>query len=278
MNTKVATSSLWPLPVAQNAVPLQPTQQHQHSLVILYMIILTVSSVIVISRLLSTFIFFFPTKNSSSSTVSVFRTSGLRKCWALVVATIRQKISNIPFLFLHICDKSSLVAYRQYDFYSDCNKKSSLSTSFSMSPLSSIKGESPHQRVILGERTSTKSSHQHHPHLSPHCPRASAILTSSGSRSSFLFNIDLLWCAFLLLLTGLFFVPVSIRAAIRPSCRCVHYDDTYGKEYGIFTSPDWPTPYEDNTDCLLYTFVAPSDAIVEINFDEFDVQRNEEVG
>ncbi|KAH9414155.1 hypothetical protein DERP_014374 [Dermatophagoides pteronyssinus] len=76
----------------------------------------------------------------------------------------------------------------------------------------------------------------------------------------------------LLILTLLWLTP--IKASIRPSCRCIIYDDTFGKEYGVFTSPDWPIPYEDNIDCLLYTFIAQNDHIVEITFDEFDVQKS----
>lgn len=56
-------------------------------------------------------------------------------------------------------------------------------------------------------------------------------------------------------------------------CECITYDNTYGKEYGVFTSPNWPVPYEDNTDCILYTFIAGEDEIVEITFDEFDLQK-----
>ena len=44
----------------------------------------------------------------------------------------------------------------------------------------------------------------------------------------------------LLILTLLWLTP--IKASIRPSCRCIIYDDTFGKEYGVFTSPDWPIP------------------------------------
>ncbi|KAI1286689.1 Suppressor of lurcher protein 1 [Halotydeus destructor] len=57
------------------------------------------------------------------------------------------------------------------------------------------------------------------------------------------------------------------------SCKCVTFVDTYGKEYGVFTSPNWPAPYEDNIDCLLYTFKAAKGQLVEITFDEFDVQK-----
>ncbi|KAJ6215435.1 hypothetical protein RDWZM_009935 [Blomia tropicalis] len=91
-----------------------------------------------------------------------------------------------------------------------------------------------------------------------------------------LITIDLIWSATLLLLVSIVFVP--IKASIRPNCRCIQFDDTFGKEYGVFHSPDWPTPYEDNIDCLLYTFIAPLNHIVEITFDEFDIQRNEQIG
>ncbi|RWS17338.1 cubilin-like protein [Dinothrombium tinctorium] len=61
--------------------------------------------------------------------------------------------------------------------------------------------------------------------------------------------------------------------ALGAGCQCIIFDDTYGKEYGVFTSPNWPTPYEDNIQCLLYTFLGKSDQIIEITFDEFDVQK-----
>lgn len=41
-------------------------------------------------------------------------------------------------------------------------------------------------------------------------------------------------------LFALFTTPV--HAAIRPNCRCIIFDDTFDKEYGVFTSPDWPVP------------------------------------
>ncbi|KAF7496719.1 Suppressor of lurcher protein 1 [Sarcoptes scabiei] len=66
-----------------------------------------------------------------------------------------------------------------------------------------------------------------------------------------------------------------IKADIRPSCQCIIFDGTFGKDYGVFTSPDWPTPYDANIDCLLYTFIAQPDHIVEINFDEFDLKKPE---
>ena len=61
--------------------------------------------------------------------------------------------------------------------------------------------------------------------------------------------------------------------ALGPRCKCIRYLDTYGKEFGTFTSPNWPSPYEDSIDCILYTFQGESDQLVEISFDEFDLQR-----
>lgn len=41
---------------------------------------------------------------------------------------------------------------------------------------------------------------------------------------------------------------------IDSSCKCVIFNSTYGKDYGLFHSPNWPIPYEDDINCLLYTF------------------------
>ncbi|XP_067142809.1 suppressor of lurcher protein 1-like [Centruroides vittatus] len=77
------------------------------------------------------------------------------------------------------------------------------------------------------------------------------------------------------LVTVLYFSLFLVVRAINAGCNCVVFDDTYGKEYGVFTSPNWPVPYEDNIDCLLYTFIGHEEDIVEITFDEFDVQKKE---
>ncbi|RWS30170.1 suppressor of lurcher protein 1-like protein [Leptotrombidium deliense] len=70
------------------------------------------------------------------------------------------------------------------------------------------------------------------------------------------------------------YLQIELRVnALGASCQCIVYVETYGKEYGVFTSPNWPTPYDDNIQCLLYTFLAKSDQIIEITFDEFDVQK-----
>lgn len=56
-------------------------------------------------------------------------------------------------------------------------------------------------------------------------------------------------------------------------CECLTYTKTYGKEAGTFNSPDYPNPYPASIDCLLYTFVADTNAIVEITFKDFNVFR-----
>lgn len=62
---------------------------------------------------------------------------------------------------------------------------------------------------------------------------------------------------------------------VGPDCECITFLDTYGKEFGVFTSPNWPTPYEENIKCLVYHFSGKPNQIVEISFDEFDVQRSD---
>ena len=65
----------------------------------------------------------------------------------------------------------------------------------------------------------------------------------------------------------------SIVESLGPECNCVQFHETQGKEFGVFTSPDWPSEYENSIECLLYTFVAPPDKLIEVTFDEFDVQK-----
>ena len=58
-------------------------------------------------------------------------------------------------------------------------------------------------------------------------------------------------------------------------CRCVKFDDSYKKHkpFGVFTSPNWPTAYEPDIDCLLYTFIGQPNQIVQLSFDSFDLQK-----
>lgn len=58
-----------------------------------------------------------------------------------------------------------------------------------------------------------------------------------------------------------------------PGCECLLYTATYGKEYGTFSSPDYPKNYPSALNCLLYTFVASKDEIIEVVFKDFDVQK-----
>lgn len=65
----------------------------------------------------------------------------------------------------------------------------------------------------------------------------------------------------------------SIVNSLGPECKCVLFQETQGKEFGVFTSPNWPSTYENSIECLLYTFIAPPDQLIEVTFDEFDVQK-----
>lgn len=56
-------------------------------------------------------------------------------------------------------------------------------------------------------------------------------------------------------------------------CECLVYSGTYGKEVGVFSSPDYPKPYSSDIDCLLYTFISGKDEIIEITFKDFDIHK-----
>jgi hypothetical protein len=59
------------------------------------------------------------------------------------------------------------------------------------------------------------------------------------------------------------------------ACCCVLYglDEGYGLiNNGTFTSPNYPTPYENNIDCLLYTFTGGTNQIVEVQFNYFQLE------
>ncbi|KAJ8724338.1 hypothetical protein PYW08_015812 [Mythimna loreyi] len=75
----------------------------------------------------------------------------------------------------------------------------------------------------------------------------------------------------LILLLHLSLHTVDEGHAINPSCTCLRYTSTYGKERGTFSSPDYPRPYPPRIDCLLYTFVAAPHEIVEVVFTDFDI-------
>ncbi|KAG5880026.1 Spermadhesin [Gonioctena quinquepunctata] len=75
---------------------------------------------------------------------------------------------------------------------------------------------------------------------------------------------------FLLILVTTFIV---VGKAVHPGCECLVFSALYGKEKGIFKSPDFPKPYSPNIDCLLYTFVGNSDEIIELTLTDFDVHK-----
>ncbi|CAH0674076.1 unnamed protein product [Spodoptera exigua] len=77
----------------------------------------------------------------------------------------------------------------------------------------------------------------------------------------------------LILLLHLSLHTVDEGHAINPSCTCIRYTSTYGKERGTFSSPDYPRPYPSRIDCLLYTFVAAPHEIVELVFTDFDIYK-----
>ena len=81
---------------------------------------------------------------------------------------------------------------------------------------------------------STQIQYLYHSHHHHHQQVFTTITTTTRC-------MDLIWSCVLLLLVALLFAPIN-QAAIRPHCRCIVFDDTFGKEYGIFTSPDWPVP------------------------------------
>ncbi|XP_059476090.1 suppressor of lurcher protein 1-like isoform X2 [Neocloeon triangulifer] len=66
---------------------------------------------------------------------------------------------------------------------------------------------------------------------------------------------------------------VGGHSAVSPACECIHFTSTFGKTSGTFKSPDFPRAYDNNIECLLYSFVARRDQIVELTFRTFDVQK-----
>lgn len=69
------------------------------------------------------------------------------------------------------------------------------------------------------------------------------------------------------------FCKMFLRIQFVAGCECLTYTKTFGKEFGTFNSPDYPRPYPSMIDCLLYTFMADSNEIVEITFKDFNVYQ-----
>ncbi|XP_065340086.1 suppressor of lurcher protein 1-like isoform X2 [Cloeon dipterum] len=66
---------------------------------------------------------------------------------------------------------------------------------------------------------------------------------------------------------------VAEHSAVSPACECIHFTSTFGKTSGTFKSPDFPRAYDSGIECLLYSFVARRDQIVELSFRSFDVHK-----
>ncbi|CAH0723640.1 unnamed protein product, partial [Brenthis ino] len=80
--------------------------------------------------------------------------------------------------------------------------------------------------------------------------------------------------AILLVLLHLSMHVVDEGQAVNPSCSCIRFTSTHGKERGTFSSPDYPLPYPKDI-CLLYTFIAAPHQIVELMFTDFDVFKED---
>uniref|UniRef100_A0A915LBA0 CUB domain-containing protein n=1 Tax=Romanomermis culicivorax TaxID=13658 RepID=A0A915LBA0_ROMCU len=65
----------------------------------------------------------------------------------------------------------------------------------------------------------------------------------------------------------------------RGTCECIIFDGWSGKtSNGTFSSPDFPTPYEPNLNCLLYVFKTIKGNVVELTFEKFELQPPKENG
>ncbi|XP_076056225.1 suppressor of lurcher protein 1-like [Oratosquilla oratoria] len=62
--------------------------------------------------------------------------------------------------------------------------------------------------------------------------------------------------------------------AVNPGCQCVRFRGSRDGEGGEFHSPDFPRPYENNIDCILYVFSAAPEHIVTITFEEFSLDKS----
>ncbi|GAB6030998.1 hypothetical protein CHUAL_007818 [Chamberlinius hualienensis] len=72
-----------------------------------------------------------------------------------------------------------------------------------------------------------------------------------------------------------YYIWFSTTSAVNPACECLIFEASFTRDFGVFTSPNFPSPYETNINCLLYTFVGNEDEIVQLTFDDFDVHKTE---
>jgi len=57
------------------------------------------------------------------------------------------------------------------------------------------------------------------------------------------------------------------------ACECVQYvGNGLPASQGVFTSPNYPQIYDANINCILYTFMADEDELVQLTFTDFDME------
>ena len=59
---------------------------------------------------------------------------------------------------------------------------------------------------------------------------------------------------------------------VRTACECVQYVGDGPMSHGVFTSPNYPQVYETNINCILYTFMADEDELIQLTFTDFDME------
>jgi len=64
-----------------------------------------------------------------------------------------------------------------------------------------------------------------------------------------------------------------MRACVRVcvACPCVVFDSRTRPDGGVFTSPNFPDFIPAKITCLLYSFVAQADQLVQLSFHEFNI-------
>ncbi|XP_035710447.1 suppressor of lurcher protein 1 [Folsomia candida] len=94
-----------------------------------------------------------------------------------------------------------------------------------------------------------------------------------------------MWCVFwreegtntawLLVVILHLLVELPTKSAVNPGCECVRYTSTWGKEWGVFMSPDYPSGYPANVRCLLYSFSAPPGFIIHLHLDKVNLPQRQ---
>uniref|UniRef100_A0A1I8GFU0 CUB domain-containing protein n=1 Tax=Macrostomum lignano TaxID=282301 RepID=A0A1I8GFU0_9PLAT len=76
-------------------------------------------------------------------------------------------------------------------------------------------------------------------------------------------------CCLLLLLLCL---HLQIVNCVQPGCHCFAFRSSDLRKSGTFQSPQFPTPYPMELNCLIFVFTAQPDEIVRLKFEEFDLK------